>query len=119
MSIIDPKKGYSTTHYHIIVLTLTTGEEIRALAPATRETLAEFKDLRVKRVAVGPIQKLPDGYSLEYVEGDPVDTSPKKEHGAHVWGCSLHGSWYDDPKNNHPVCPICGNEPTEDYGVIP
>lgn len=42
-----------------------------------------------------------------------------KPPAAWVLHCSLHGTWYADPDDPDPRCPVCGESPTDDYGVIP
>lgn len=107
--VIDPEKGYSTEYYHVINIKLSNGKEIQALILATPDTInGSLKNLHAYKIEIGPLQKIPRGFTLEYVNVT-----------AHVWSCSLHGSWYDNPENEHPVCPICGEEPIDDYGIIP
>lgn len=74
MGIIDPETGFSKTHYHVIVLHLTNGKKIRAIAPATFESTSELNGVRVNGITFGTIQKLPDGIIIDYVENNPGPT---------------------------------------------
>lgn len=65
------------------------------------------------------ITSFPDEY-LPFIE-NKIDEAIKQlnRESARVLACADHGTWYANVTDINPRCPICGEEPSDDFGVIP